>query len=446
MSKFDQLLDGGEVTVQTVGTPKNGGIIKKILIGLTAAFAVGGTGLYVYNHTEHTNNAEQTQNAEPVKVKDQSILSALKDKITSSSQTESKAIKETKFPIYEASPLVNTKNKEVLNKAGNFELPEGLADNQIARKVSQIQFSADNYYLSLTSEAEGYRSTVYNDVGLYATGNGYNLSVQSKNYNESLLKAISKDHNVIAKLSNLSGKHYDTGLANEYKPLSIVPQRSMQISQLMGEKFEQGVVNNIAKHMAKNPESIQLHNQTHKPYQQLAQEMFDKMAPNEQAAMVYHTYKVGEGGSYKYGELHKALIHYELSSNKTPELAKEVADKFTYKYKMDGKVLSDERASILIGTMFASKDGFGYIIGKNVAPRNFSSLTSAIKNSNISASSTPGEMKLPDPVGEEKAKLESEGKPIDMELISNPDVSNNIKNLREKSNTTHKKATAVYLS
>ena len=44
----------------------------------------------------------------------------------------------------------------------------------------------------MTSEAEGYRSTVYNDVGLYATGNGYNLSVQSKHYNENLLKAISR--------------------------------------------------------------------------------------------------------------------------------------------------------------------------------------------------------------------------------------------------------------
>ena len=59
--------------------------------------------------------------------------------------------------------MVSGKNKEVLNQAGNFELPSGLADNQVARKVSQIQFSGENYYLALTSEAEGYRSTVYND-------------------------------------------------------------------------------------------------------------------------------------------------------------------------------------------------------------------------------------------------------------------------------------------
>lgn len=107
--------------------------------------------------------------------------------------------------------------------------------------------------------------------------------------------------------------------------------------------------------MAKNPEAIQLHNQTHKPYQQLAQEMEASLAPNERAAMLYHTYKVGEGGSFKYGELHKALIHYGLSKNRTPEMAKEVADKFTYKYTMNGQTFSDERASILIGTMFASK-------------------------------------------------------------------------------------------
>ena len=76
------------------------------------------------------------------------------------------------------------------------------------------------------------------------------------------------------------------------------------------------------------------------------------LAPNERAAM-HH--KVGEGGSFKYGELHKALIHYGLSKNRTPEMAKEVADKFTYKYTMNGQTFSDERASILIGTMFASK-------------------------------------------------------------------------------------------
>ena len=99
--------------------------------------------------------------------------------------------------------------------------------------------------------------------------------------------------------------------------------------------------------MAKNPEAIQLHNQTHKPYQQLAQEMEASLAPNERAAMLYHTYKVGEGGSFKYGELHKALIHYGLSKNRTPEMAKEVADKFTYKYTMNGQTFSDERASIL---------------------------------------------------------------------------------------------------
>ena len=50
MSKFEQLLEGGEVTVKTVGKPKNGGVINKMIVGLTAAFAVGGAGLYIHNH------------------------------------------------------------------------------------------------------------------------------------------------------------------------------------------------------------------------------------------------------------------------------------------------------------------------------------------------------------------------------------------------------------
>ncbi|MCF6492549.1 MULTISPECIES: hypothetical protein [Pseudomonadota] len=40
MSKFEQLLEGGEVTVKTVGKPKNGGVINKMIVGLTAAFAI----------------------------------------------------------------------------------------------------------------------------------------------------------------------------------------------------------------------------------------------------------------------------------------------------------------------------------------------------------------------------------------------------------------------
>lgn len=51
MSKFEQLLEGGEVTVKTVGKPKNGGVINKMIVGLTAAFAVGGAGLYIHNHS-----------------------------------------------------------------------------------------------------------------------------------------------------------------------------------------------------------------------------------------------------------------------------------------------------------------------------------------------------------------------------------------------------------
>ena len=138
MSKFEQLLEGGEVTVKTVGKPKNGGVINKMIVGLTAAFAIGGAGLYVHNHSAQPEAPNTpTAQEQTTSIKDQGVLAALKDKIT---PVAHKA--ETKFPIYEASPLVNSTNKEVLNQAGNFELPSGLADNQVARKVSQIQFSS----------------------------------------------------------------------------------------------------------------------------------------------------------------------------------------------------------------------------------------------------------------------------------------------------------------
>ena len=69
MSKFEQLLEGGEVTVKTVGKPKNGGVINKMIVGLTAAFAVGGAGLYIHNHSvqpEASPAAQQPKSRQPV--------------------------------------------------------------------------------------------------------------------------------------------------------------------------------------------------------------------------------------------------------------------------------------------------------------------------------------------------------------------------------------------
>ena len=93
MSKFEQLLEGGEVTVKTVGKPKNGGVINKMIVGLTAAFAVGGAGLYIHNHSvqPEASSAPTAQSRQPVS--GSRCPSCAQDKITPAHKAE------TKFPM-----------------------------------------------------------------------------------------------------------------------------------------------------------------------------------------------------------------------------------------------------------------------------------------------------------------------------------------------------------
>lgn len=96
MSKFEQLLEGGEVTVKTVGQPKNGGVINKMIVGLTAAFAIGGAGLYIHNHSAQPEAPNTPTAQQPTTtVKDQGVLAALKDKIAPAAHKA-----ETKFPTH----------------------------------------------------------------------------------------------------------------------------------------------------------------------------------------------------------------------------------------------------------------------------------------------------------------------------------------------------------
>lgn len=433
MSKIDRLLEGGEFKVKTIGQPKDGGIINKILITATIAFGVGGAGLYVYNHTDrdvaennavvsHANNNVNNT----VTVNNPTVVSAVKE-IINAPQT-----KETSFPINESSSLVTKENKDILNAIGNFSLPEKLADNQIARKVAQIQFSTQNYFTSLVSEGEGFRSHVYDDNIGSAWGNGWNLSMQSKKYNEDLAKAVSIKSEIVQKIVMLSGKVGQNSKSPEFNNALIQPQRSMQVAALMGERFETGVINGIAQHLPKNANAVKIHKQNNESYKQIAQQLYSSLAPNEKAAVLYHSYKVGEAGFSKYNGMIGSLIEYAFSKDKTMEMKKNVADKFTYKYKMNGQVLEDTRASVLVGGMFADTTAFGYLIGKNVAPHNMSSLTSAFNRNKIDGLAKPGEQVIPDSFGDAKAKMEAEGKRMDIMLLPEKDPADNIKSMKNK--------------
>lgn len=324
-------------------------------------------------------------------------------------------------PVFGESKLITNANRDKIEKAGQFTLPNGLKDNQVARQVAQIKFKTQDYFQSLVSECEGFRSGVYNDNIGFAFGNGWNISMQKASYNTELAKAVSNDGAWIQKVTALSGKISSAPVTGY--DVKITPQRSMQVAQLMGDDFQKGVINGIAKQMAKNKTTIALNKSTGQSYNTLATNLYQSLAPNEQAAVLYHSYKVGEAGFAKYTGMIDELITYGTAKERTPEMAKKVAEHMTYKYKMNGEVKQDLRAEAIIQSMFFNLEAFGYLIGKNVAPKNMASFVPSIKKNNIDLSAAPGQVKLLDPVGETREKLEREGQKIEIK----PDFTDLIK-------------------
>lgn len=364
-----------------------------IAIGVMAASTVG---LYLYNNNTAPTNSV---NAEDISTNENSAVN--------SNGTVTKKIIN---PINTNSNLINANNKDKIERAGQFQVPTNLKDNQIARHVAQEKFTGKEYLPSLISESESFRSHLYNDNIGYAFGNGWNISMQTTKYNENLAKAISIEPEFIKKITTLSGKISSLPIGN-YQ-LTITPQKSMQVSMLMAEKFEEAAINAISKQMMKNKTTIAQHKATKKDYKVLAKELYASLATNEQAVLVYHAYKVGEYGFGKYTGMIESLIDYANAKERTPELAKKVAEHFTYKYKMNGEIKQDTRAEVLIQSMFMDVNAFGYLIAKNVAPRNMKTNIPAIQNNNINTSVKSEQLIIPDPVGEMREKLEKEGKKI----------------------------------
>lgn len=398
----------GEIKVTPVG-PNRTGLMGSIIIA--TCLAIGAGGLYVHNQSDNS-----------ISTKDTNIINTIKNKVqeTVVNMTDQRI----QNSIY-GNFIDNVEIKKSIEKAGNFEVPGGMKNNQVARYVSQIQFKEQNYLLALVSEGEGFRNTLYNDNIGFAFGNGWNLSMQNSTYNKNIASTISNDGEYIGKLVQLSGKTSDSKIPSNFNSLKISPQRAIQVSAIMSIDFEKSVISSIEKQLPKNEKAKKLKITTGKSFSTIGQELYKNLEPNEKAALVYHAYKVGGAGFNKYVNMLQSLVDYGLSTNKTQEQAKKVAESFTYKYTMNGEIKEDIRASVLVSTMFLDINSFGYVIGKNVAPQNMKEKLPIFGKNNIEITKNGSDLKIPDPVGEERAKIEAAGGQVKIQIM--PDV-NNIQN------------------
>jgi hypothetical protein len=392
-----------EILENSSSEPKKSNMKNFLLIG---ALAVGiiGSGLGIM-HNVKTDNAEVkgVQTTQPSQSK--SIIDNIKDKVSSTTHHAEKIIS----PVYEASNLINANNKARIEHVGQFTVPSGLANNQIARHVAQQKLASKDYSQSVLSEGEGFGEVVYPDNVKLALGNGWNLGMQSRTTNENLAKAIWTNPVFIKNAVVLSGKD-SLGNPSGYN-LSITPQQAMQVAVLLMDQMKPGIDKAIAKEMSHNPISIAKHKATGMDYDTMATKLFNDLPPNIQGMLSYQIYKVGERGFSKYTGMIEALINYDNAPQKSPEAATKIAEHVTFLFTVtrNGKkeVMHDVRSEVLLQALCISPESFGYLIGKNVAPHNMKSLIPAMVKNNIDVTSPAGSVVIPDPYGEIRTAIKN---------------------------------------
>ena len=249
------------------------------------------------------------------------------------------------------SALVTTENHEKLNSVGNFQLDEKIKPNNISKAVTKIQLEKKEYFLALASQAEGFRENIYQDNRGFAIGNGWNLSHQSIQDNQQLALAVFDNPASIHLVSHMSVESDQVKNKNlsELNSIKITPQKSMQITYLLGEKIKNKVV---IKGIAQTLE--QDRGLTEKQSEKLATKIFKNLKKNEQDAIVYHAYKLGKKGFLRYKNMIASLISYaEKKGDKQT-----VISELSYTYKLNGKKIVDNNAQELVSAMFVSPEKF----------------------------------------------------------------------------------------
>lgn len=317
------------------------------------------------------------------------------------------------------SPLIKSEEQfERLRNIGGFSLDKNLKNNQIGRAISQVQFKDKEYFLSLVGEAEGFTSTFRNDNKGYAWGLGWNASFQSEKMNNNLINTISSNQYIVNQVTKLSGVFSEHSITDNYKNVTISPQQSVQAVELMKESYESAIIPAIAKQVNKNSDALKMMSSNHLSNNQMAETIYNNLKENEKAALVYHVYNLGARNFNKCEGLIKEVINLNFSKDKE-QARKKVSEHFvtTYKYTENGvtTVKVNTRSYIEKATMFLSPEGWGAIIGSNIAPKDLSKQVPAIKQFNINIDKEGG-LDLPDELGKMKENALAKGKVFNLDV------------------------------
>lgn len=415
------------------------GLIASMVVG-AGVIAGAGFGLSNVNLDNITLSKGETPTTQAtVVVKDSGtevastgLFDSLKSQISSVAKTVSAPTEN--FPILNTSHgkfNISEDLQKSLEESAQFSIPANFKPNQISRFIAQEKFKSAqenktmvDYLASLLSEGEGFRENLYRDnIGL-AYGIGWNVSMQSPEFNKFLMSAVNSNPQAINKIVSFSktpmayppGRYGDADTA-------MPPQRHMQASLLIAHKFmDGGVLPAFTKFAKQSSVAKEQQKQSGESWDVFAKKRFNTLDPFVQAALVYHSYKVGEAGFGRYLTLNKKVIDYAFTplEKRTLEQRTDISKGVVYNYRLNGESLRDTRAEMKVAAMLVNPEIYGSMIKSNPAPQNIHYQLPQLKtNGVVVPTNMKDEFVIPNKLGELKEDALNNGKTFNPQMQYN---------------------------
>lgn len=401
------------------------GVVGSMLLA-GGALTILGSNMFNPNKPLTISNSSPTATTKENEIQSPGLFESITNKIKSTSENL------PSFPILKTTSgkfSMSDELKTSLEDAARFSIPEGFKENQISRYVSQVKFKSameksttQDFLAALMSEGEGFRSNLYRDnIGL-AYGIGWNVSMQSREFNTFLMSAVNNNPEAIKQITSFSSSPmaYPAGKYGTEETKMPV-QRHLQASLLIADTFKnEGVLKGLEKHVRNVPEAKNNY-KSGQSYKDQTVQAFNSLDPNIQAALIYHSYKVGSAGYGKYNTLNQRVAEYAFTpvDKRTAEQRRNIAETISYTYKYNGETLRDTRAEIKVAAMISNPEAFGSMIKSNPAPKTIYDDVPQLRKNNVSVPQGTEEFNIPDPVGELKQSSLESGKPLDLKMQFN---------------------------
>lgn len=207
-----------------------------------------------------------------------------------------------------------------------------------SRQIAIQELAKGNYYGSVVAEVEGMRPTFYNDNIGQAVGYGWNW----KFYSRKTIDGVAAYAGIPS--SMVSGAAYVIGKDRAPNPpasvFSLSPEQAMKaVDKLRELQFEP-----IAR-------------------KAIGEQYWAKLTDYQKAVAIYHVYKTGN--YVKWPSLVAAIR--QCATTQSKEDCAAAAKRFTYTYKMNGKVIADSRSQTYMGALFQSPQALAYVLtGKDM--------------------------------------------------------------------------------